>query len=503
VLGALALTSFVSRPSFAQLYGNLSGPDASAVVEQLQAQGVQYELANGGSTVLVPQSQVDEVRVSLLGKNLPAGDSGGWSLLDKQGMTSTDFQQNVAYQRALEGELSKTLQAMSGVRTAIVHVAIPKKDVFTKDTDKPTASVLLALQPGTEFGRAQVKSVTRLVAGSVPGMDPAAVTVSDANGALLTGKDGGAAGGAGGSGGDGGENDAQTAQYEDRLAGSAQKMLDTVLGPGHAVVRVNARLNYDSTETTKQTYGTQPPVPIVQRTASEKYTGAAGGTGGMLGGTWPTLSPGTGAAGGGNYEKSEGTVNNGVNSEVSKATGAPGRIERLTAAVVLDSGKAGAITATQVQQLVANAIGVDAARGDTVQVDKLAFDTTAAAAAQEQLAAAEAAAKQAQYVDLATKAGIGLLVLVALVVALRRSRRNRPPRVEAVARDLPPDQVLLAKEMQAALAAGALGPAAITSEAEDASRQRDRLREEVSAFVDSQPDEIAQLVQGWLSQRAK
>jgi flagellar M-ring protein FliF len=181
---------------------------------------------------------------------------------------------------------------------------------------------------------------------------------------------------------------------------------------------------------------------------------------------------------------------------------APGRIERLTAAVVLDSGKAGAIPATQVQQLVANAIGVDARRGDTVQVDKLAFDTTAAEAAREELAAAEAAAKQAQYVDLGTKAGIGLLVLIALVVALRRSRRNRPPRVEAVARDLPVDQVLLAQEMQAALA-GAMAPAALTSEAEDASRQRDRLREEVSAFVDSQPDEIAQLVQGWLSQRAK
>ena len=156
VVAVVALSRFAAQPSWTPLFSNLSGSDASAVVEQLKAQGAQYQLTNGGSTVLVPESQVYDLRVALAGKNLPAADSGGWSLLDQQGMTSTDFQQNVAYQRALEGELGKTLQAMTGVQTAIVHLAIPKKDVFTSAADVPTASVLLALQPGITLTQGQV-----------------------------------------------------------------------------------------------------------------------------------------------------------------------------------------------------------------------------------------------------------------------------------------------------------------------------------------------------------
>ena len=126
MLGAVVVTRFAAQPTWTPLFSNLSGTDTSAVVDQLKSQGVSYQLTNGGATVLVPEAQVYDLRVSLAGKNLPAGDSGGWSLLDQQGMTSTDFQQNVAYQRALEGELGKTLQAMSGVQNAIVHLAIPK-----------------------------------------------------------------------------------------------------------------------------------------------------------------------------------------------------------------------------------------------------------------------------------------------------------------------------------------------------------------------------------------
>ena len=496
VLGAVGMSRWAAQPTWSVLFGNLSGTDASAVVDQLRTEGVPYQLANGGTTVLVPQAQVDDLRVSLVGKNLPAADSGGWSLLDKQGMTSTDFQQNVAYQRALEGELSKTLQAMDGVRTAIVHVAIPKKDVFTTADDKPTASVLLALEPGVDLSRAQVRAVTHLVAGSVPGMDPAEVTLTDADGNLLSKETGPGAGADTTS-----ENDGQTAQYEERLGSSAQAMLDKVLGPGHAVVRVNARLNFDNTETTTQTYATQPPVPLTESTASETYNGAGGGTAGALGQTWPTLAPTTGAGGGGRYAKNERTVNNGVGTTVSKAQAAPGRVERLTAAVVLDSATAGAVDPTQVQALVANAIGIDPKRGDSVQVDKLAFDTAATQAAQKELAEATAAAQRATYVDLGSKAGIGLLVLVALLAAVRR--RRRAPRIEAVASDLPSEGTLmLAQEVQAALAAGTLrSPAALPSGTEDPARERERLRDEVAAFVDSQPDEIAQLVQGWLSQR--
>jgi flagellar M-ring protein FliF len=148
LMAGYALTRWVATPDWAPLYGGLSGTDASAVTQQLGTDGVKYKLSDGGSTILVPQDKVYSERIALAGKGLPAGSGGSstsdpWSLLDKQGITSTDFQQNVAYQRALSGELAKTLEAMDGVNTAVVNLAIPAKDVFSDDTTKTTASVLV------------------------------------------------------------------------------------------------------------------------------------------------------------------------------------------------------------------------------------------------------------------------------------------------------------------------------------------------------------------------
>lgn len=503
VLGAVVLTRFAAQPTWSPLFSNLSASDAGAVVDQLKSQGVQYQLTNGGGTILVPESQVYDLRVSLAGKNLPTGDSGGWSLLDQQGMTSTDFQQNVAYQRALEGELGKTLQAMQGVQTAIVHIAIPKKDVFSTTSDAPTASVLLALQPGTTPTRTQVRSVMHLVAGSVPGLDPSNVTVSDAAGNLLSTREDGTAGAAAAAS----ETDEQTAQFEDRMGTSLQQMLDRVLGPGHAVVRVNAELNFDTTETTSQTYVAPSPSlpPLSEATSSESFSGPGAAAGGALGQTWPTLTATGGSSAGGTYGKSDRTVDNPVGTVVTKAQAAPGSVKRLTVAVVLDAAKSG-VNASDIQQLVTNAVGIDPKRGDSVQVSKLAFDTTAAQAAAKQLAEAQSAERTAGYLDLGKKAGLALLVLVVLVLAWRRGRGDGT-RVEAVAANLPAEgSALLLPELQAALNDGRLpalgpGPARVNAPDADPVATRERMRDELTAFVDAQPEEIAQLVQGWLSQR--
>ena len=244
---------------------------------------------------------------------------------------------------------------MSGVQNAIVHLAIPKKDVFTTSTDKPTASVLLALAPGTSLTRTQVRSVMHLVAGSVPSLAASDVTVTDANGTLLSTREDGAAGAASSAS----ETDEETAQFEDRMSTAVQQMLDRVLGPGHAVVRVNAELDYASTETTSQTYVSASGDPLLtEATTSEAFNGAGGGAGGVLGQTWPTLTAASGSGNGGTYSKSERTVDNPVGSVVTKAQGAPGAVKRLSVAVVLDAAKTGVAT-NEVQQLVENAVGVD------------------------------------------------------------------------------------------------------------------------------------------------
>lgn len=498
VLGAVALTRWVSSPTWAPLYGNLSGSDANAIVEQLQASGVQYKLTDGGATVLVPQSQVYDMRVSLSGKGLPSGDAqGGYALLDQQGITATDFQQNIAYRRALEGELAKTLQAIDGVKTAVVHLAMPKKDVFATEQDKTTASVLIGLQPGSTLDSAEVRSVTHLVAGSVEGLDPADVTVTDSAGNLLSSP----------SGEDGLSDTAveaseHTAAYEQRTAAKAQQMLDQVLGAGHSVVRVNATLNYDDKERTSEQYLQPSPAaaPLSEQTESESYTGSGSAAGGALGQTFPT--PATGTSGdGGTYTKDKRTVNNSIDKVVEHTQSAPGTVERLTVAVALDSNTATAVSTSQIQALVSNAVGLDTARGDTVQVDAVPFDTTAATAAQAELAKAAAAQQMATYVDLGKQVGLGLLVLLILLIAWRKRKRTT---VEATASDLPPfpenPLMLGAQESPAAIEAGPAGEP--IPSVDDIAAARQKMRDQVAELVDNQPEDVARVIQSWLAERS-
>jgi flagellar M-ring protein FliF len=509
LLGTVALAQWAARPTWSPLFTGLSATDTSAIIDQLKGQNVPYQLTNGGNTIMVPQEQVYDLRIAMAAKGLTNTTQGsGYSVLDSQGMTSTDFQQNIAYQRALQDELAKTLQAIGGVNTAIVHLAIPKKDVFTTDAEHPTASVLLALAPGTTLGRSQIRAVMRLVAGSVPGLNPSDVTVSDANGNLLSVPEDGQAGAISAAS----DADQQTQAVDDSRSAQVQKMLDSVLGPGRAVVRVNADLNFDSSETTSHTYVPASGIsPLVQATSSESYGAAAGAPGGALGQAYPSLTPGPGIGGGGTYVKREGTMTNAVGEVTQQTKAAPGSIKRLTVAVALDS-KATADTQT-ITSLVSGALGIDPARGDAVQVHKMVFDTTAATAAAKELKQAQSAAKTAQYIDLGKKAGLVLAALIVLLIWRRRRRDAPPHQVEAVASDLPGQAgltgpagtagpgLLNTLDEQYAISAGARELGA--EEVLDPTLERELLRDEVARFVDQQPEEIAIIVQSWLGQRKR
>ncbi len=501
VLGVVAMTRWVAQPSWTPLYSQLSGTDASAVVSQLQADSVPYQLADGGSTVLVPQSQVYDLRVSLAGKNLPANDAGsGWSILDKQGLTATDFQQNVAYQRAMETELAKTLGAITGVKSAVVHLAIPKRDVFSTTTDKPTAAVLLSLTPGTTLSRSQVQSVTHLVGGSVPNLDPADVTVSDQKGTLLSSRNAGAAGAAD----QASEADNQTALFEDRQTGKLQAMLDQVLGAGHSVVKVTAQLSFDTRSKTSEIYVAPSPSlpPLSESTSTETYGAGSSGAGGVLG--VPTPSAVAGAGGNGGYAKGTRTTNNAIGKEVTNEQAAPGTVQRLNVSVVLDQTTTKSADAKKVLNLVTTAAGIDTARGDSIQVDQLPFDTTTSTAAAKDLAAAQKDAQLGQYIDLGKKAGLVILVIVGLIIFMKRRPAGDDPSIAVTASDLPGGILMPSRVEAIGATRSALPyeeePRSITAQSEPAV-ERERLRDEVSHLVDSQPEEMAQLVQGWLGDR--
>ena len=224
-IGGYFFATWAGQPTYAPLFSGLAPADASAIVDRLTADGTPYKLSDGGGTILVPRDQVYDVRIKMSGAGLPAQGEAGYSLLDKQGVMTSEFMQQVSYRRALEGELAKTINSIDGVNTATVHLAIPQKDVFTDDQRKPTASVLV--NTGTKaLSGDKVESIVHLVASSVEGLDPADVTVVGANGRVLSTTDSAQAGS--------GDRAAQTASYEQRLNASLTQLLETVLGPGHA-----------------------------------------------------------------------------------------------------------------------------------------------------------------------------------------------------------------------------------------------------------------------------
>src|SRR5256885_3728442 len=392
VVGGYFFTQWAAQPTWAPLYGNLASSDAASVTQEPSGKGVQYKRADGGATVMVPQAQVYQLRLNMSAKGLPTGGSQGYSLLDKQGITTSEFRQRVDYQRALEGELARTIGAIDGVAGADVHLVIPADDVFAADSRKPSASVLLRPKtPGKKFSSDQVRAVVNLVAGSVEGLTPDAVTVADSAGLMLSapGQDGLA---------DSGDAQATQAQaFEDGLARSLEDMLAPVTGAGGAVVRVKADLDFDQRSTTTESFA-QPAAgqtsPLVSETTSQESfagPGAAGAAGGVLGATGGNTT-GNAASTANNYSKNSAERSFAVGKVTEQVKAAPGKVSRLSVAVLVDA--TAKVPSAQLNNLVTAAAGLDTKRDDVVRAPAMAFDHSAAdAAAKEQKVAASAQSK--------------------------------------------------------------------------------------------------------------
>lgn len=497
IIGGYFFATWASKPSYSILFNNLSDKDASAIVDSLDKSGASYQLANGGQTILVPQDQVNSLRLSLSGQNLPNDSNTGYALLDQQGITTSDFMQHVDYQRALEGELANTIKSIDGVQAATVHLVMPQKDVFADDQRKTTASVLVASSPSQPLTGQQVQAIVHLVASSVEGLDPTQVTVAGADGKILSTGDGSAVATGGDSGGD-----SATVQFQNRLNSSLQNMLDSVVGPGHSTVTTTAQLDFDQTQTTSETYTADPSLPALSESISrEAYNGNGTGTGGVLGPDNIQVPNGTTSSmGTGQYVNSNDVRNNALNKTTEVRNSAPGKINRLSVAVLLDSTTAGAVNSAQIQQLVSAAAGVDPTRGDTVAVAAMPFDTSAATAAQSALTASTVAEKSAKQTALIKTGAMGAVVLFLIFLAWRASRRAKRRKA------LSPSELRHLEDMQAALDQQRLGElnAAIPSPAIEAAvnledEAREERQREIEQMVKEQPEEMAALLRGWLS----
>lgn len=500
--GALLLAGFLvfqwaSTPSYSPLYTNLSAKDASAVVDKLDARGTPYEIADGGSTVMVPKDQVYTSRISLSGEGLPSGSESGYSILDKQSLSTSQAQEQTNFKRAMEGELSNTVEAIDGVETAVVHLALPQKQVFADNQAPATASVLVASRAGNTLNAEQVQAIVHLVASSIDGLDTSKVTVADSTGKVLSATDG--------SGGDGAASTRtqQINDFQDQTRDRIQAMLDRVVGPGNSTVAVTANLDFDKSVTeTKKYTSNKDALPLSETENVEKYDGTGAGTGltGVVGpdGQMDASGTVTGSGDGSSYEKTTRTSDNAVDTTVERRENAPGAVRNLHVSAVMDAATARNISANTIQGLIVSAVGINADRGDTVQVSTLPFDRTAEKAAQAELAAAKKAEASASQMDLIRNSGLVVAVLLVLLLAWLKGRKHAKARAAATSYVV--EQLRQEQLERASAAQVETSPAMLALESTEQSETEEML-DELAALVERQPEDVASLLRGWLVER--
>lgn len=391
---------WAQAPDYRVLYGNLGDRDGGAVIESLQKQNIPYKMGEGG-TILVPSAMVYEARLKLASEGLPKGGAVGFELMDNQKFGITQFQENVNYQRALEGEITRTIETISAVQGARVHLAIPKPTVFVRDQQKPSASVLVSLYSGRALDKAQVAGIVHLVASSVPEMPPGNVTIIDQNGNMLTQNgDKGAVLGL----------DSSQLEYLHQVEQGYMRRIESIIspitGPNNIRAQVTADLDFSFTEQTAEVYKPNPTPEQssirsqqTSETAGEGGNNAAGVPGALSNqppgaATAPLNTPGGRTALGANATTAsvvgpihkESTTNYELDKTISHTKLPVGSIKRLSVAVVVNNkairDKKGKVTylpltkeeLAQVYNLTKEAMGFNQARGDTLNVVNAPFN---------------------------------------------------------------------------------------------------------------------------------
>ncbi|WP_370327635.1 flagellar basal-body MS-ring/collar protein FliF [Euzebya sp.] len=486
VVAGMFFMRWVSQPSMAPLFSDVDASAAAAITDELDAQGVAYELTDGGRTILVERSQQAALRLDMSGAGLMPTDGSGFSILDDNGVTTPQALWDAEYQRAIEGELAATIGSMELVESARVHLVMPTEDLFTQDNQQATASVFLSVAGTTPPTPMQIQSIVNLVAGSVEGLEPSQVTVTDTAGNMLA-----APGEEGQMAAIGDARQYQTNAFETRLADNVEQMLQQVVGPEAAVVTVTADLNFDSIAQTNERFGNDGPaggIPLETTTTTENYEGVGAEQTGVLGPDGQVIGGGEGDQT--TYELADGSTRFAVDRTVEEILQAPGGVNRLSVAVLLDAEAQVAADPQNVQALVEAAVGFDAARGDLVQVSALPFDQTAAEAAAEASAAAEAAAAQERMYDLIKSVASVLIVLIVLFLAWRSARKSMAARApQSIPLDI--DQLGAGDDDE-------------DDEPEFDFPQIERgptITDEVAAMIDDQGEEMAGLLRGWMAER--
>ena len=500
VLTAMIVMIFLAqKQDFQLLYSNLSSEDASAILSKLKEKRIQYKISADGGSIMVPSSNVYELRLQLAGEGLPQGSGVGFEIFDKTSFGMTEFVQKLNYQRAIQGELARTINKFTEVEQSRVHITIPEKVLFKEDQKRTTASVILKLKAGKRLKENQVQGIAHLVASAVEGLDPADITVVDMHGNILSG----------------GRDSSQAAKLttsqmdyqqslEKTLESRVQTMLEDVLGRNKAIVRVTADVDYSQVERMEENYDPDSQVSRSEQRTEESSQGA-GITGGMPGvqsnipGAIPMVQPS------GTPPKSQKTseiINYEINKVVKKIVEPVGKVKRLSVAVMVDGsyedvkGAKGEEERKYIQrnpddmkkymEIVKTAVGFNEQRGDKVEVINVPFE---AIDIQEEKKEMQAEANRQFWLAVIKYIVIGVIGVLIFIFIIKPMLQL----LTTVGRGAATPEMLpkTIAEMEAAIG-GIPPPPKITKE---------EFRKKVHEFATEHPERTAELLRKWLRER--
>lgn len=381
------LAVMISEPEYALLYGDLEMSDSSRIIAHLEAKAVPYRLQGGGTAVLVPRDEVARTRVELAEQNIPGGGSLGYELFDaNSALGSTTFLQNVNLVRALEGELARTIRSIGTVKNARVHLVMPRRELFSRDRQEPSASILLQMRGAARLEPAQVVAIQNLVASAVPGLSSDRISLVDNRGTLLSRRNDGdldpATSGA--------TNQERRLELQGQLARTIEQLLERVVGPNRVRAEVSVAMNFDRVNTTEERY--DPDGQVVRSSRNVEQKGVSNEHDDVPPVTVANELPNAGGAAGSaaastsSDTRNDETINYEISRKVINSVRQIGSIEKLSVAVLVDGNYVpdpANDTATyqprsaeeleQLRALVRGAVGFNAERGDTVDVVNMRF----------------------------------------------------------------------------------------------------------------------------------
>lgn len=512
LVGIIAAVFFNRQPDYRMLFSNLSDKDGGAIVAQLTQMNVPYKHTDGGGAIMVPADKVHDVRLRLASQGLPKGSVSGFELTESNRFGMTQFQERLNFQRGLEGELTRSIQSLSSVQSARVHLALPNQNGFFREQQKPSASILVSLHPGRILDRAQLAGIVHLVASSVPELAPSAVSVLDDSGKLLSQSPDAT----------GNNFDAQQLMYVQQIEQLYTKrvmdILEPVMGRNNIKAQVTAEVDFSQTESTSEqhrpnqtpdasvvrsqqvlesngTQGTPLPTGVPGAATNQPPAPATAAINGVN--PPPTASSGQPLGVGG---KRESVTNYEVDKTVRVTRGSSGVVKRLSAAVVVnyqtatdDKGSvvSKAMTAEQLAQmtaLVRETIGFNKDRGDSVNLMNTPFQLDATSTEDLPLW------KQPQVLALAQSFAwpVGLMLFAALLL-LGLAR----PALKAMAPQ-PPEPPVTTEQFDA-LEADALDRPALPAPGPGEPTTEQQRLEDARALARDNPIAVANIMKNWVN----